>query len=280
MLAGSSAKTGEVMLLQAHGPAHRKLGLPGSAIRAAQEPRCSPVGVRRRSSCRGRSSGAQGLLCGFFEQVHGRFHCGHSALAYGRGRASLYGLLNSSAARASSSPVVTQYLSSFPPRLESTVSNAIEAAIGRKTNDNLTFGRSDARKATLAAQRYRISAQLYYDIRSKYNVIFPGANRKATRRASSGGWCACSKAERRLELNPDKDAKLWKDPGLGTNIFVRRAAFEEMFSANRPTRKLSRGSVSAPLQASSTLQLLHLWILGLSIPTSVSARSSLVALAW
>ena len=124
------------------------------------------------------------------------------------------------------------------PPLEPPVNSVFEAAVGKKTIEDLNIGRNEIRKVKRAAQRYRISTQMYESIRSKYNVIFLGSNPPAYEKSVSYYMVRILEGGVRLQLNPEKDAKLWKDVKIGTNIFVRRAAFEESFVSDEEGKTL------------------------------------------
>ncbi|GAC95421.1 hypothetical protein PHSY_002997 [Pseudozyma hubeiensis SY62] len=116
-----------------------------------------------------------------------------------------------------------------PPALEGSIDNVFEASIGKKAIEDLNISRTDIRKVRRAAQRYRISKELYEGIRSKYNVIFLGQNPPAYEKSVLYFMVRIFEGGARLGLDAEKDAKLWKDPKRGTNVFVRRAALEGMF---------------------------------------------------
>ncbi|TKY90684.1 hypothetical protein EX895_000682 [Sporisorium graminicola] len=118
------------------------------------------------------------------------------------------------------------------PPLEGQVVNAFESSIGKKNLEDLKIGRTEIRKVKRAAQRYRITSQHYEGIRSKYNIIFLGQNPPAYEKSVLYYMVRIFEGGIRLTLNPETDAKLYKDANIGTNVFVRRAAFEEMFASS------------------------------------------------
>ncbi|CDU24073.1 uncharacterized protein SPSC_02702 [Sporisorium scitamineum] len=119
-----------------------------------------------------------------------------------------------------------------PPPLEGQVSNVFDTSFGKKDMEDLKIGRNEIRKVKRAAQRYRITPQHYESIRSKYNIIFLGQNPPAYEKSVLYLMARIFEGGVRLILDSTKDAKLYKDPSVGTNVFVRRAAFEQMFASS------------------------------------------------
>lgn len=130
-------------------------------------------------------------------------------------------------------PAPSQMLSGQnPPPLEPSISHVFDTAIGKKTIEDLKIGRNDIRKVKRVAQRYRISPQLYEGIRSRYNVIFLGRNPPSYEKSVLYYMVRIFEGGARLSLDAEKDAKLLKDPKIGVNVFVRRAALDEIFDTN------------------------------------------------
>ncbi|SJX60501.1 uncharacterized protein SRS1_10127 [Sporisorium reilianum f. sp. reilianum] len=125
-----------------------------------------------------------------------------------------------------------------PPPLEAQVNSVFEASFGKKTMEDLKIGRSEIRKVKRAAQRYRITPQHYESIRSKYNIIFLGQNPPAYEKSVLYLMIRIFEGGVRLILDPAKDAKLYKDANVGTNVFVRRAAFEEIIASDENAKAL------------------------------------------
>lgn len=125
-----------------------------------------------------------------------------------------------------------------PPTLEASINNVFEASIGKRAIEDLNISRTDIRKVKRAAQRYGISKELYEGIHSKYNVIFLGQNPPAYEKSVLYYMVRIFEGGARLSLDVEKDAKLWKDPKRGTNVFVRRAALEGMFFFDASDRAL------------------------------------------
>ncbi|KAJ1031604.1 hypothetical protein NDA13_001995 [Ustilago tritici] len=119
-----------------------------------------------------------------------------------------------------------------PPPLESSVGNIFDSSLGKKTIEDLKIGRNDIRKVKRAAQRYRISPRLYEGIRSRYNVIFLGRNPPSYEKSILYYMVRIFEGGARLSLDTDKDAKLLKDPKIGVNVFVQRAAVDEILNTD------------------------------------------------
>ncbi|SNX81778.1 uncharacterized protein MEPE_00483 [Melanopsichium pennsylvanicum] len=120
-----------------------------------------------------------------------------------------------------------------PPPLDPTISSVFDSAIGKKNIENLKISRIDIRKVKRAAQRYRITPPLYEGIRSRYNVIFLGQNPSSYEKCVLYYMVRIFEGGARLKLDPKKDAKLWKDPKIGTNVFVRRTALSEILDSDQ-----------------------------------------------
>ncbi|KAJ1030227.1 hypothetical protein NDA16_001138 [Ustilago loliicola] len=130
-------------------------------------------------------------------------------------------------------PAQAQLLSGQPPPpLDPSVSNIFDNAVGKKTIEDLKIGRNDIRKVKRAAQRYRISPQLYEGIRSRYNVIFLGRNPPNYEKSVLYYMVRIFEGGARLSLQPKNDEKLLKDPKIGINVFVRRAALDEILDTD------------------------------------------------
>lgn len=126
-----------------------------------------------------------------------------------------------------------------PPSLDPSVANIFDAACGKKTIEDLKVGRNEIRKVKRAAQRYRITPQLYEWIRSRYNVIFLGRNPPSYEKSVLYYIVRIFEGGARLQLDPEKDARLYKDPKIGVNVFVRRAALAEILDPEQPTLALA-----------------------------------------
>uniref|UniRef100_V5F3I2 Uncharacterized protein n=2 Tax=Kalmanozyma brasiliensis (strain GHG001) TaxID=1365824 RepID=V5F3I2_KALBG len=150
------------------------------------------------------------------------------------------------------------------PRLDSNVDSVLDAAIGKNFGDDFHVTSHDVRKIRLAAQRYGVTKKVYKDMRSKYNVIFQGVNPLAYERIMIYSMARIFEGGARLGLDPEKDAKLWKDTQRGTNIFVRRAAFQQMLSSDQTTDDPRVPSLAPVLRRMKRHPLCNFFLFGFS----------------
>ncbi|SPO21037.1 uncharacterized protein UTRI_00514 [Ustilago trichophora] len=135
-----------------------------------------------------------------------------------------------------------------PPPLHATVRNAFETALMKKFDDLQSF---DIRRVQLAAQRYRVSLQLYEGIRASYNIIFHGSNPSSYEKNMFYYMVRIFEGGVRFEIDPVIEAKLFKRRDTADNrdpkaapkvyVFVRRGALKEILEGDstQPTSTLA-----------------------------------------
>jgi len=111
------------------------------------------------------------------------------------------------------------------PPLDPSVAKAFDASVGRADLEENKIGRNDIRKAKRAAQRYGITPQLF---EGKYSVVFFGRNPPSYEKSVLYFMARIFQSGFRLKLNSETDAKLYKDVRRSVNVFIRRAALEEI----------------------------------------------------
>ncbi|SPO20127.1 uncharacterized protein UTRI_00514_B [Ustilago trichophora] len=135
-----------------------------------------------------------------------------------------------------------------PPPLHATVRSAFENALSKKIDDLKSF---DIRKTQLAAQRYRVSLQLYEGIRGSYNIIFHGSNPSSYEKSILYYMVRIFEGGVRLQIDPVTEAKLFRrrdttddrDPKAVPKVyvFIRHGALNEILEGEeaQPTFALA-----------------------------------------
>ncbi|KAI3483588.1 hypothetical protein L1887_53504 [Cichorium endivia] len=118
------------------------------------------------------------------------------------------------------------------PPLDPFIASIFDTAVGKRSIEDLKIGRSEVRKVKRAAHRYGIRPALYEGIRNRYNVLFLGRNPPAYEKRVLYCMIRIFEGGFRLKVDEEKDAKLFKDPTIGVNVFVRNAALKEILSTD------------------------------------------------
>ncbi|KAJ9476704.1 hypothetical protein PHBOTO_000383 [Pseudozyma hubeiensis] len=229
MLAGHSAALNEVMLLKANGPkARQAMSSLDQLSEQLKDLDVALLAYAGEDAVIGDASGRKDYFVAFSSKYEIDYVSGiPQSLRNLRGHPYTLGIVP---LRLEHHPAPSLLISfEKSPVLETSINNVFEASIGKKAIEDLNISRTDIRKVKRAAQRYGISKELYEGIRSKYNVIFLGQNPPAYEKSVLYYMVRIFEGGARLSLDAEKDAKLWKDPKRGTNVFVRRAALEGMF---------------------------------------------------
>ncbi len=121
--------------------------------------------------------------------------------------------------------------------MEPSVNEVFDQAVDRTDLVKQSIGRNEIRKARLAAQRYGIVPELYERIRDNYSILFEGRQSPAYEKSALYYIIRVFQGGYRLE----PDAKVLEDGKVGVNIFVRRAAFEQIVDdkSKQPTYALA-----------------------------------------
>ncbi|SPO42747.1 uncharacterized protein PSANT_00430 [Moesziomyces antarcticus] len=146
------------------------------------------------------------------------------------------------------------------PPLDSSIASIFDIAVGKRSIEDIKIGRSEVRKVKRAAQRYGIVPALYEGIRSRFNVLFLGHNPPAYEKRVLYYMIRIFEGGVRLMLDEEKDAKLYKDPKIGVNVFVRNAALKEILSTDQEQELV----LAAYLRRFKRVQRCQFWTFGFS----------------
>ena len=134
-----------------------------------------------------------------------------------------------------------------PPPLDPKIIGVFEDAAGKRAVEDLKLGRHELRRVRRAAQRYRVGPQLREYIQSAYNIIFLGRDPPSYEKSVLYYMVRIFEGGVRFELNPKTDAKLFNGHH-GVNVFVRRAALDQMLENEQRQHALALGPFLAQLK--------------------------------